>query len=463
MSSSSRGRPKPSARSLSRLLNGTGEIAWILDSSHRIAWVSDACGQWLDVDAERLTGRVAAASNGGEDPFDLVAANLAPPFGLHQASFICATCEPSNASPRSIRYFQVGTDSSALIIAISGELIAIKDDAESSDLERLQARIHQWRKRDSAWGGIVAAGSSKAAKRLRAQIQLASATRQDLSIVGPTGCGSEVIARRIHAASKLGKHVQLAIAEPVILIDGSLMDAELLEASLSPAAAHLGGDPKSDESRQFTLVIGSLDETPLDVQQRIEQFVSEHGLAVRLIGLLSKSVEDALHGGVLAPVLASRLDVLSLRIEPLGSRTEDVPLIASAIVDSRHAAGQGTAERLNRAALDRLVLYPWPKNFDELDAAMRQAMSVCHGSAVGPEHLPLAIRSYQPGPPKPSDEAIVGDLDGAMQRYELKMIQAAVEAAGGNRSEAARKLNISRARLLRRLGDTDTREPTEGQ
>jgi len=397
-----------------------------------------------------------AAVSGGDDPLDFVAANLAPPLGLNEAGLLCNICEPSNAATRSIRFLRIGTNDLAIIMASSGDPIAMKIDADSADVARLQARIHQWRKRDSVWGGIVAAGSSKASKRLRAQIQLATSTRQDLSLVGPAGCGSEVIARRIHAGFKAGSNSPRAISEPVIAIDGPLMDAELLEASLSPAASHLGGDSERDEPSTVTLVLRGLDETPLDVQQRIEQFISEHGASVRLMGLLRKSVDEASHEGTLIASLAMRLDVLSIRIDAFASRVEDVPLIASAIIDSRHAAGQGSAERLNRAALDRLVLYPWPGNFDELDAAMRHALSVCHGSAIGPEHLPLAIRSYQPGEPKRQDELLVSDLDKAMEQYELKLIQSAVAASGGNRSEAARKLSISRARLLRRLGDSET-------
>lgn len=461
MSTSSRGKSKPTARSLPRLLDATGEIVWVLDAEHRIVWINDACGAWLSVDASTLIGRVAAASSGVDDPLDFVAANLAPPLGLSEAGLLCNVCEPLNAAPRLIRFLRIGSDDSAIIMASSGDPIAMKSDADAVDVARLQTRIHQWRKRDSAWGGIVAAGSSRASKRLRAQIQLATSTRQDISVVGPTGCGSEVIARRIHAGFKIGNNGPRAISEPLIAIDGPLMDAELLEASLSPAASHLGGDSERTEPPMVTLVLRGLDETPLDVQQRIEQFISEHGSSVRLMGLLRNSVDETSQEGTLIAHLAMRLDVLSIRIDAFASRAEDVPLIASAIVDSRHATGQGSAERLNRAALDRLMLYPWPGNFEELDAAMRHALSVCHGSAIGPEHLPLAIRSYQPGEPKRQDELLVSDLDKAMERYELKLIQAAVDASGGNRSEAARKLSISRARLLRRLGDAEAGIPSD--
>src|SRR5690606_31218485 len=141
------------------------------------------------------------------------------------------------------------------------------DAVELEVAQRLRKRVQHWRRQDAAVGLIAAAGSSAHALRLRQQALLASATRQNVSIVGPRGCGGEAIARRIHAAA-----VQAGVEpDPAIVVDTPLMDAELLEATLSPAAAHLRGDPK----RSVTLILRGVDESPLDVQQRILEFVSQ--------------------------------------------------------------------------------------------------------------------------------------------------------------------------------------------
>jgi DNA-binding NtrC family response regulator len=347
-----------------------------------------------------------------------------------------------------------------LIIASSGPAITFDRSTEVAETNRLRAQIHQWRKRDAAWGGIAAAGSSKHAQRLRAQVQLAACTFHDLSIVGPSGCGGEEIARRIHLTtastnSPESRPKSLASPGPLVVVEGPLMDAELLEASLSPAAAFLGDERKAVVGQSCTILIRGLDDTALDVQSRIEQFLSAHAGSVRLIGLLSSSVEQASRQEKLTAGLAGRLEVLSLRVEALAARVEDIPLIAAALVDSRHVNNHSTAERLNRAALDRLVLYPWPGNFDEIDSAIRQAMAACTGPAIGPEHLPLAIRSFQVSEPVRQKEAIEQDLDRALEQYELRLIKSALDAAKGNRSEAARMLGISRARLLRRIDESE--------
>ena len=123
------------------------------------------------------------------------------------------------------------------------------------------------------------------------------------------------------------------------------------------------------------------------------------------------------------------------------------------MLDARHAAGEGTAERLTRAALDALVIYPWPNNFVELDQAIRHAVRRATGQSIGIEHLPLAIRSYRPGENPALAKSTAVSLDEAVERYELRLIHEALEAAGGNRAEASRRLGISRARLLRKIDD----------
>jgi DNA-binding NtrC family response regulator len=153
------------------------------------------------------------------------------------------------------------------------------------------------------------------------------------------------------------------------------------------------------------------------------------------------------------------LSALTIESVPLASRVEDIPLLATAMLDARHAAGEGTAERLSRAALDALVIYPWPNNFAELDQAIRHAVGRATGPSIGIEHLPLAIRSYRPGE-NPSLAKSAVSLDNAVERYELRLIDEALEAAGGNRAEAARRLGISRARLLRKIDD-GSKQPSD--
>ncbi len=449
------------SRTLARLLDASIELVWVFDASQRVAWINRPAAQWLGAEPSGLIGRQCIASSTSSDPLDQVAAAIAPPAALGVGVLRTLDVSPPGVAPMSIAYLRIGEGETSFMVAFSTPAPATAaSDSEFAESQRLRERIHQWRKRDAAWGGIVTAGSSKLAKRLRGQVQLATTNRHDFSVVGPVGCGAELIARRIHAITATpiqspGRTSERLDVDPLIAIDGPLMDAELLEASLSPAAAHLGRETDSPIEPQLTLLIRGLDETPLDVQQRIEQFLTEYPEQIRFVGLLAQAVDEATKKQLIADAIAARLSVLTLNVAPLADRIDDVPLMAAALVDARHAGTSGSAERLNRAALDRLTLYPWPGNFDELDAAIRQAMTVCKSAAILPEHLPLAIRSYQPAEPGKSKTAPVEtNLDQALESLELKMIRAAVAASDGNRSEAARRLGISRARLIRRLDES---------
>lgn len=323
--------------------------------------------------------------------------------------------------------------------------------------------LSAWRRRRLDLGGPLTAGASPSAVRLRGQISIAATTRQPFAIVGPSGCGGEVIAHLIHARSSTGVTGGSgsgggANDGAFVVVDMPLMDAELLEATLSPAAAHLAGNPPG----AVTLLLRGVDESPIEIQNGVIEFAARWGESLRLIGLFRSEVAVGLIAGKVSTAMGLAMNLLEIRIDPLASRTADLPMIATALVDRRHAAGEGLGERLGRAATDRLLDYPWPENFDELDAALRQAVAVSRSAVIGAEDLPLAIRTYRPraNPPR---AVIAEGLDESLRRFEFERISAAVETCGGNRSEAARRLGISRARLIRRLGETAAgREADDG-
>jgi DNA-binding NtrC family response regulator len=291
-------------------------------------------------------------------------------------------------------------------------------------------------------------------------LQVAASVRTDFACLGPAGSGSESIATRIHQLSCPG--------EPIITIDGPLMDAELLDASLSSIMRPLSDSPAA----QATALLRGLDETPSDAQQRLAEILATFGGRLRLIGLCGSKAgespqEQSAADTVPSPIQEATIDVgvdtrlsetlsaLIITIDPLASRVSDLPAMATALLDRMRAAGHTAAERFNRAALDAIVIYPWPNNFEELREAVRHAARRAEGPAIGIEHLPLAIRSFrsgeQPRPPKPSAVS----LDQAVARFERQLIEQAIAASDGNRAAAARQLGISRARLLRKIAESE--------
>lgn len=452
-------------RPFSRLIDQADTPLWVIGPDGRLAFLSAATGSWLQVEPETLVGRKCIAGESiSDDPLDFLAASLSPPAGLQQTAMARLLVQPTfprdrgrRIEPRQTRYLRVGSGRGGFTIAITG---SFAEDSFEPDLQTatlLREQLDSWRRHHGAIATYATLGQSRLAKRVHHQIRVACSLRSDLLIVSPPGCFAESIAETVHARAAAG--------EPIVWIEGALMDAELLDASLGAILPHLS---ESDAARA-TAVVRDLDQMPSEAQQRIVEHLREFGSRLRLIGISGDSPEvrpdrDEESGvefildenatvGV-DPELADRLCGLRIRLHPLAARVEDISMIATGMLNRRFAAGETRADRFARATLDAFVIYPWPDNFRELDQAIRHAARTCTRDVITPDNLPLAIRSYRPNATVPVEQQEF-DLDQAVAQFEMDLILRTLDAAEGNRAEAARRLKISRARLLRKL-DTDS-------
>lgn len=297
------------------------------------------------------------------------------------------------------------------------------------------------------------AGQSTQSRRFRDQVQLACQLRHHLGLIGDPSNAMTDLASFIHVQSIRND----PLVEPYVCVDASLMDAELLEVYASAAIVPLSA---SAENRT-TLCLERLDEMPSDGQERLVQWMQMWPDRLRLIGLLSRPIGD-LNASEMRPQLADAMSVFAIPIPSLASRSEDLPLLAQSLIRST---------RLSREANQVIETYPWPGGWDEFLAAMKFAEDVVRGDRITREHFPLAIRSYRVErlattkttktdtkiriePCKEPIEAFeIPSLDEAIKAYENELIAKAMTAADGNKAEAARRLGISRARLLRKLED----------
>jgi transcriptional regulator with AAA-type ATPase domain len=451
-------------RRLTRLLEDCDGPLWVIDSSGQLAYLSAGCAAWLGIDVESLVDRRSVAGTPvSDDPLDRLAASLSPPPGIVARGTASLRVHPSAVAAhrpdsREVRYVRLGDGAEALTLCVAGNFDDRLVDPELQDAVAVRQRLDTWRKRHATLATIATAGVSAAARRMRRKIRIAGSLRTDVGFFGPPGSGTESIARRVHQLSAPG--------ESLVVIDGPLMDAELLDASMMPLLHRL---TDAADARATALLRG-LDEMPMEAQHRLVSLLDTFSDRLRLLAMggpspktlaeaMDKSegaeilsLEEAEASVGICSELAELLCSMTIGFPPLAQRVEDIPLIATAMLDRRHANGEGTAERISRAALDALVIYPWPRNLDELDEAIRHAIRTAPGGSIGIDHLPLAVRSYRPGEPAGSARGTV-PLDVAVRRYERRLINEAVEASDGNRAEAARRLGISRARLLRKLED----------
>ncbi len=219
-------------RTLARLLDSSDTPLWVIGPAGQLVYLSGGVSTWLGIDAENLVDRRSVAGSPiSDDPLDFVAASLSPPPGFSSRGTASLKIQPPpldgrKIQPLNVRFVRIGQGAVALTMAIAGSFVDAEISTELRDAVAVRQRLDWWRKRHAAIATIATAGVSAAARRMRARLHVAGSTRTHIGFFGPPGSGGESIAARIHQLSAPG--------EPIVTVDGPLMDAELLDATVVP-------------------------------------------------------------------------------------------------------------------------------------------------------------------------------------------------------------------------------------
>ncbi len=279
-------------------------------------------------------------------------------------------------------------------------------------------------------------------------VGLTAGSRAAVLIRGESGTGKELVARAIHEASDHS-------GEPFVAVNCNALAPNLLESELF---GHVKGSftgASSDRRGLFaqagkgTIFLDEIGDTTPEFQAKLlrvlqEQEFSPVGsdqrvkMAARTIAATHRPLEDLVRRESFREDLYYRLRVVEIVIPPLRDRPGDVPLLAEHLVRRvADAAGVG-AKRLSKAALELLVAHEWPGNVRELENCLTRAVVMSSGAVIHPEHLILRPEGAD-GPER------LETLDTAEARHVARVLA----STGGNKSEAARVLDISRPRLDR--------------
>ncbi|MBV8224263.1 MAG: sigma-54-dependent Fis family transcriptional regulator, partial [Verrucomicrobia bacterium] len=169
---------------------------------------------------------------------------------------------------------------------------------------------------------------------------------------------------------------------------------------------------------------------------------------VRLVAATNRDITALVREGKFREDLYYRLNVVQIRVPPLRERKEDIPLLANAFLKEISERDNKAFRPLSAEAMEALIQYNWPGNVRELKGAIDAGVTLSTGNQITIRDLPLTIRGASglalPRESKDSDLVNIRD-------NELRLIMRALEESGGNRTEAAKKLGISRRTLHRRL------------
>ena len=315
--------------------------------------------------------------------------------------------------------------------------------------------------------GIV--GDSLAIARVLREVDRVAPTMATVLINGETGTGKELVARAIHERS--ARRGQALITVNCAAMSPTLIESELFgheKGAFTGALQRRAG--RFELAQRGTLFLDEVGELPLDVQAKLLRVLQEHELErvggahpihldVRILCATNRDLVADVRAHRFRADLYYRLGVFPLAVPPLRDRREDIPLLIEAFFETlNRRLGRTIIRGIDDDALEILCDYDWPGNVRELHNVIERAAILARGELITVDDLPdLTARrdddgtAADPALEHAADHGRVPSLRQRVGEYERSLIAEALRQAGGNQSEAARRLQMSRATLQHRL------------
>ncbi|HUQ05163.1 MAG TPA: sigma 54-interacting transcriptional regulator [Kofleriaceae bacterium] len=358
-----------------------------------------------------------------------------------------------------LRVLMVDPDEStrrAIHLALEGKEPAEVDKAIEHLVEQLTLRLGPAALAQGERGDSKLVGESSVMADLRATIARVSPHRSTVLIRGESGTGKELVARAIHDASgRTGRFVA---------VNCGAIPAPLLESELFGHKKGAFTDAVRDRTGLFedadggTLFLDEVGELPLPLQVKLLRAIQESEIRkvgdtatirvdVRVVAATLRDLEADVKAGRFREDLYYRLDVLQVMIAPLRHRQEDIP----ALVDTFASRHPGATARFTPAAIELLQRWTWPGNVRELENTVERALVLSETHEIDAPFLATVLApSAAPAEPAP-DLTEELSIKRATRSLEADLIRRALEATGGNRTAAARLLEISHRALLYKI------------
>ena len=336
-------------------------------------------------------------------------------------------------------------------------LLVLRKAIEREQLQRTVAQLHDEITALRAPTGIV--GRSPQIADALALAEKVARHPSTVLVTGESGTGKELVARYIHRASPRA-------SAPFVAVNCGAIPEALLESELFGHAKGSFTGATSDRDGLFaeadggTLFLDELGELPMPLQVKLLRALQEgevrrigdnvsRSIDVRVVAATARDLEADVADGKFRADLYYRVNVVRIHLPSLRERTEDVPELVRHFIDrfNRRLGLQvaGAAPATMRALME----YPWPGNVRELENVIERAMVLADGPQLGVEQLPgLGTASSSPGAaPSPLDLSVKRRTEA----LERALITEALERTRGNRTRAAKLLDLSHRALLYKI------------
>jgi len=329
----------------------------------------------------------------------------------------------------------------------------------------MQREIERLRRQTGAYiqGWIV--GESKEMHHIAQLVTKVAQGNATVLIQGESGTGKEVVANAIHRQSQRAD-------KPFTVINCAAIPADLLESELFgfEAGAFTGAQRRKkgllEVADKGTLFLDEIGEMKPETQAKILRVLETRTLRrvggtsdikvdVRFIAATNQDLRTAVREGTFREDLYYRLQVMVIDLPPLRERMQDLEIFISAFIDEFNQTMGKDITGVSQEALEPMMRYHWPGNIRELRNVIERGLVLCDGREIQLGHLPaeLSDRAIAPGGlTSPGDLPPQGvNLEEMVSQLERRLIEEALTKTGGNQTEAAEMLSISRDQLRYRL------------
>ncbi len=318
---------------------------------------------------------------------------------------------------------------------------------------------------DSMSGARGVIGQSPAMRQVMDMVQAIAPSEATVLITGASGTGKEIIARLLHANSGRAKG-------PFVAVNCAALTETLLESELfgHEKGAFTGAEKQRDgrfmSANNGVIFLDEIGEISPAMQAKLLRAVQEKEIQrvggdkvlkvdVRILAATNRDLLKEVETGRFRQDLYYRLHVVSVHMPELKDRPEDIPLLARHFLTKFAAANQKDIKGFTPSAMDWLIKHPWPGNVRELENIVERAVVLLVGDYISERELPPSLVGEQNAGAQaaPDLTALTTNmtLNMTLDEIERLIVREAVENTGGNKSEAARRLGITRKTLLAKM------------
>lgn len=332
------------------------------------------------------------------------------------------------------------------------------------DHTRLRAENEELREQLSRLQLPEIVGKSRAMTQLMEMLSLVAPSEATVLITGESGTGKGLVARAIHANS-------MRKDGPLVEVNCAAIPENLLESELfgHEKGAFTGADkPRRGRFAQAdggTIFLDEVGELSVFMQAKLLRVLQDgilqrvgsdrtHTVDVRVVAATNRDLLQMVREGTFREDLYYRLNVVALEVPPLRDRRDDIPLLTQHFLSLYAEKNSRRVKGVTPQVMDIFLRYDWPGNVRELENVLERSVILLRGDYVTERELPFHLQEMAQGAPSPPSEPLPGvpvDSIWTLAEMEKQMILRVLEDTGGNKSEAARRLGITRRTLKLKL------------